>query len=60
MHTTHITQISTLFGSGYVPEQHADRMHWNLVERDTDKVVSLTASMFAEVLASLRAALKLR
>jgi hypothetical protein len=57
----HSTQILTLFGGGYVPEQRADEMHWNLAAPDVDEVASsLTASMFGEVMKSLRSALSLR
>ena len=54
-------QIHTVFGGEYVAEQHADRMHWNLSSSDVSEVVeSLTASMFDEVMKSLRSALSLR
>jgi hypothetical protein len=58
--TTYSTQVYTLFGGGYVPEQHAERAHWNLVSPDVDRVVkSLKVSMFDEVMKSLRSALSL-
>ena len=57
----HSTQVLTLFGGGYVPEQRADEMLWNLAAPDVDEVISsLTASMFGEVMKSLRSALCLR
>ena len=55
------TQIITPFGSGYVPEQHGEKALWNFVPADVDEVVDPTrASMFGEVLKSLRAALYLK
>ena len=57
----HSTQVLTLFGGGYVPEQHANEMHWNLAAPDVDEVTSsLTTSTFGEVMKSLRSALSLR
>jgi len=59
--TPNTTQVITPFGSGYVPMQHGDPTHWNLAHADLDDVVeALRASMFSEVLKSLRAALSLR
>jgi hypothetical protein len=59
--TQNSSQLQTIFGGGYVPEQHADRMHWNLSLPDVDEVIeSLTASMFCEMMNSLRSALSLR
>ena len=56
--TTSTTQIVTPFGSGYVLVEHSDRASWNLASAEVDDVVeSLTASMFGEVLKSLRSAL---
>jgi hypothetical protein len=57
----HSTQVLTLFGGGYVPEQHTDETPGNLAPVDIDEaVISLTVSMFSEVLKSLRSALCLR
>jgi hypothetical protein len=59
--TQSTSQLQTIFGGGYVPEQHSDKTLWNLPSSDVDEVVrSLTASMFDEVMKSLRAALSLR
>ena len=59
--TTGTTQVITPFGSGYVPLQHSDPSRWNLAQADLDDVVgSLTASMFGEMLKSLRSALSLK
>jgi len=56
----HSTQILTLFGGGYVPEQRADELRGNLAPADIDEAVtSLTALMFGEVLKSLRSTLSL-
>ena len=58
--TSSTTQIITPFGSGYVPVEHSDPAHWNLGFADVDDVVkALRASMFREVLKSLRSALSL-
>ena len=57
---TGTTQVLTPFGSGYVPIEHGDPAHWNLAASDLDDVVeALRASMFSQVLKSLRAALSL-
>ena len=57
----HNTQIVSPFGSGYVPMQHGEPTHWNLAKVDLDDTVeSLRASLFGEVLKSLRSALSLR
>ena len=57
---TGATQVFTPFGSGYVPIQHGDPADWNLATSDLGDVVeALRASMFSEVLKSLRAALSL-
>ena len=54
-------QIITVFGGEYVAEQHRDATLWNLAPPDMDQVIrSLTASMFDEVIKSLRGALSLR
>jgi hypothetical protein len=59
--TTSTTQVITPFGSGYVPMEHSDRASWNLASAEVDDTVeSLTASMFGEVLKSLRSALYLK
>jgi hypothetical protein len=59
--TTLTTQIITPFGSGYVPEQHGDRAFWNFAPAHVGELVeSLRASMFSEVLKSLRSALYLK
>ena len=57
--STHNTQVFSMFGGGYVPEQRStDGMPGNLAPSDIDEAVtSLTALMFSEVLQSLRAAL---
>jgi hypothetical protein len=58
--TTHSTQVYSVFGGGYVPEQRTDEMPGNLAPSDIDEAVtSLTALMFSEVLQSLRSALSL-
>jgi len=50
-------QVFSMFG-GYIPEQHTDDTPGNLVPSVSDEAVtSMTASMFSEVLQSLRAAL---
>ena len=54
-------QLQTVFGGGYVLEQHRDETLWNLSSSDVDEVIgSLTVSMFDEVMKSLRTALSLR
>ena len=59
--TASTTQIITPFGSGYVPMQHGDPIHWNVAQADLDDMVdALRASLFSEVLKSLRSALSLR
>lgn len=59
--TTSTTQIVTPFGSGYVPMHHGDPARWNLASADLDDMVeALRASLFSEVLKSLRSALSLR
>jgi hypothetical protein len=59
--TTHTTQVITPFGSGYVPMDHSDPARWNLGQVDVvDVNEALQASMFSEVLKSLRWALSLR
>ena len=51
-----IQPIHSIFGSGFIPEQHADEFHPNLLERDTDR----RELDFAAILQSLRAALGIR
>jgi hypothetical protein len=59
--TTSTTQVITPFGGGYVPMMHGDQTHWNLAHADLDDIVeAFRASMFSEVLKSLRATLSLR
>jgi hypothetical protein len=59
--TNGTTQIITPFGSGYVPMQHGEPIHWNLGQADLDNTVeSLRTSLFGEVLKSLRSALYLK
>jgi hypothetical protein len=58
--TTHTTQIFTPFGSGYVPMQHNEPTSRNLPADLDDLVEALRASLFSEMLQSLRAALSLR
>jgi hypothetical protein len=55
-------QIPTVFGSGYVLEQHRNDGFWTPAQSDEVEgvVASLTASMFGEILKSLRSALSLR
>jgi hypothetical protein len=60
--STHSTQVFSMFGGGYVPEQRStDEMPGNLAASDIDEAVtSLTALMFSEVLRSLRSALSVK
>jgi len=59
--TSSTTQIITPFGGGYVPMQHGEPARWNLAQADLDDTVeSLRASLFSEVLKSLRSSLSLR
>jgi len=55
-------QVPTVFGSGYVQEQHRDEAFWTPAPSDQvgGVVASLTASMFDEILKSLRSALSIR
>ena len=56
--TTSTTQVISPFGSGYVPMQHGEPTRWNLAPADLDDMVeSLRASLFSEVLKSLRTSL---
>jgi hypothetical protein len=55
------TAANTIFGSGYVPEQHADRMHWNLSSSEVGGAIETQkVSILDEVMKSLRSALSLR
>ena len=55
---THSTQVFSLFGGGYVAEQHTDVLPGNLAPSDIDEAVtSLTGLLFSEVLQSFRSAL---
>jgi hypothetical protein len=60
--STRNTQVFSMFGGGYVPEQRGtDDMPGNLAPSDIDEAVtSLTALMFSEVLQSLRSALSVK
>ena len=60
--STHSTQVFSMFGGGYVPEQRrTDEMPGNLAPSDIDEAVtSLTTLMFSEVLQSLRSALSIK
>ena len=57
MHTSqHFTQLQSIFGSGYVPEQHADETHQYLPPLEHREFVV----NFDDLLKRLRAALSLR
>jgi hypothetical protein len=59
--TTHSTQVFSMFGGGYVPEQRTDGMPGNLAPSDIDgAVASLTGLLFSEVMQSLRSALSVK
>jgi hypothetical protein len=59
--TSFSTQVLTPFGGGYVLERHGDQSRRNLARADLDDGVdALRASMFSEVLKSLRTALYLK
>jgi hypothetical protein len=47
-------QFHTLFGTGYVPEQHSDEVHPSLLLREPSKLD------FASILEKLRSALGIR
>jgi len=61
-------QVILPFGSGYVPEQHCDETHRNLIWTEAsaptahvnDAVTTMTSAMFGELLKSMRGALSLR
>lgn len=54
-------QTHTVFGELYIREQHSDAADHHLPPSEMDQVIrSLKASMFKEVMKSLRAALGLR
>jgi hypothetical protein len=58
--TSSTTQVISPFGSGYVPEQHGDPALSKFAALDVEEVVELLrASMFREVLKSLRGALSI-
>lgn len=65
MHTS-TTQIISLFGSGYVPEDHGDGNLCYLSPTEpgasvvSEAVSTLTAAMLDELVKSLRGALSLR
>ncbi|MCX7313679.1 MAG: hypothetical protein NTV56_18640 [Alphaproteobacteria bacterium] len=53
--------LQTIFGGGYVFEQHRDETHSNLSSSDVGGVIgSMTVLMIDEVIKSLRSALSLR
>jgi len=54
--TQSFTQVPTLFGSGYVPEQHADVAHSHLPASERREL----AVDFDRLIKSLRAMLSLR
>ena len=54
--TQNFTPPYTLFGGGYVPEQHNDPTRWYFTPSEKRKI----AVNFDEMLKSLRAALSLR
>jgi len=54
--TQSFTPASTIFGSGYVPEQHGDETHWNLAPAEKHDFVADIDTL----LKTLRAALSLR
>ena len=57
MYTTqHFTQLQTIFGNGYVPEQRGDEAHRFLPPPEQRELVV----DFSELLKALRAALSLR
>jgi hypothetical protein len=59
--TSSTTQIITPFGSGYVPMQHGEPTRCNLApEGFGDMAESIRASLFSEMLKSLRSALYLK
>jgi hypothetical protein len=59
--TSYSTQVLIPFGGGCVLKRHGDQSRWNLARADLDDVVdALRASMFSEVLKSLRTALYLK
>jgi hypothetical protein len=59
--TTHSTQVFSVFGGGYVPEQRPDETQDYLAPSDIDgAVTSLTGLLFSEVMQSLRSALSVK
>jgi hypothetical protein len=53
--TQSFTQAHTIFGGGYVPEQHIDETHWNLPPAEQHEPVL----DFNAVIKALRSALSL-
>jgi len=68
--TQNFTQARTIFGCGYVPEQHGDETHRYLPPNDdhgisvgairNEALKALNVAMFSEVVKALRTALSLR
>ena len=68
--TQNFTQARTIFGCGYVPEQHGDKIHRYLPPNDDHEIgvgairnetlKALNVAMFSEVVKALRTALSLR
>ena len=59
--TTHNTQVFSVFGGGYIPEQRTDELQVNLAPCDIDEAVtSLTGLLFSEVMQSLRSSLSVK
>ena len=57
---TYRTNVYSIFGGGYVPEQHNEELPRLFVEADIGETVApLTASMFSELLHALRASLSI-
>jgi hypothetical protein len=54
---THSTQVFSIFGGGYVPEQRTDERFGNLAPTESAEAVT---AFFNEVMQSLRSALSLR
>ena len=60
------TQLQTIFGGGYIPEQHGDATHGYLPHSEApvvnfdEAIKAMSAAMFDEMLKSLRSALSLR
>ena len=64
--TQSTTQLQTIFGSGYVPEQHGDATQHHLPSSEQnissldDAIKAMRNAMFDEMMKALRAALSLR